>query len=288
LASAYEAWIAEQEGRLGQPDLAAYQQAGKAALQRCREALARIRDGLKLLGQDESAAEAFRFANRAMWLQRIHTIYALARRRGEDADLGKIDADAGNHSWHPFQLAFVLLNLPGLTRLDHKDRTGEAEALADLLWFPTGGGKTEAYLGLTAYTLAIRRLQGTIAGRSGEEGVAVLMRYTLRLLTLQQFQRATALICACEMIRREALAQGDQRWGTTPFRIGLWVGQRATPNWTEQSAEAIKLDHGQYRRGGTLGGSGSPAQLTTCPWCGAPIKPDQHIKVDSFGQGAGR
>src|SRR5205823_8719687 len=93
------------------------------------------------------------------------------------------------------------------------------DALADLLWFPTGGGKTEAYLGLSAYTMGLRRLQGTVEGRSGEDGVAVLMRYTLRLLTIQQFQRATALLCACESIRRDSLEHGDARWGRTPFRI---------------------------------------------------------------------
>ena len=111
----------------------------------------------------------------------------------------------------------------------HESRSSERgvgpEALADLLFFPTGGGKTEAYLGLSAYTMGLRRLQGTVAGRAGDEGMAVLMRYTLRLLTIQQFQRATALICACESIRRKALEHGDNRWGKTPFRIGLWVGR---------------------------------------------------------------
>src|SRR6185295_19618656 len=119
-------------------------------------------------------------------------------------------------------LAFLIINLPSLTKLDHPERCHETNAVADLLWFATGGGKTEAYLGLTAYTLALRRLQGEIEGRRGDHGIAVLMRYTLRLLTLQQFQRATALICACETIRREALLQGDLKWGGTPFRIGLW------------------------------------------------------------------
>src|SRR5213078_3098809 len=102
--------------------------------------------------------------------------------RDEAVDERGIDVPR-NRSWYPFQLAFILLNLPGITKLDHKDRTGEAEAVADLLCFPTGGGKTEAYLGLSAYTMGLRRLQGTVAGRSGEHGVAVLMRYTLRLLT---------------------------------------------------------------------------------------------------------
>src|SRR5205807_4765542 len=120
-----------------------------------------------------------------------------------------------NRSWRPFQLAFILLNLPALTDLHHPERGADAGAIADLLWFPTGGGKTEAYLGLTAYTLAMRRLQGTIAGRSGEDGVAVIMRYTLRLLTLQQFQRAATLICACELIRQE---DAQKTWGTTSFR----------------------------------------------------------------------
>ena len=98
-----------------------------------------------------------------------------------------------NRSWRPFQLAFVLLNLPALAEPTHPERSG-SEAPVDLLFFPTGGGKTEAYLGLTAFAIAIRRLQGVVDGRDGRDGVAVLMRYTLRLLTLQQFQRAAALL----------------------------------------------------------------------------------------------
>ena len=69
---------------------------------------------------------------------------------------------AENRSWRLFQMAFMLLNLPSLTDLHHPDRSHETDAVADLLWFATGGGKTEAYLGLTAYTLALRRLQGEI------------------------------------------------------------------------------------------------------------------------------
>jgi hypothetical protein len=128
-----------------------------------------------------------------------------------------------------------MLNLPSVTRLDHPDRSHETEAIADLLWFATGGGKTEAYLGLSAYTLALRRLQGEIEGRAGDHGIAVLMRYTLRLLTLQQFQRATALLCACEVIRRGDTA----KWGTVPFRLGLWVGikGRLAARWRPGSDE---------------------------------------------------
>ena len=151
------------------PDMALYQTPGQTALERCREALRRIEAGLTLLLEDENAAEAFRFANLAMWQQRVHTIISLKKRRDEPVDERAIDVPA-NRSWYPFQLAFILLNLPGITKLDHNDRSDAAEAVADLLWFPTGGGKTEAYLGLSAYTMGLRRLQGPVAGRSGRAG----------------------------------------------------------------------------------------------------------------------
>ncbi len=279
LVTAYAAWITDQAARVADPTarLAGYEDCAREALDTCRQALTRLRAGIALLDTDAQAAEAFRFANRAMWQQRIRTLTIEHARSGRASDAGAIDVPV-NRSWRLFQLAFILLNLPSLTDLQHPDRSDAPSAGADLLWFPTGGGKTEAYLGLTAYTLAIRRLQGTVEGRSGMDGVAVLMRYTLRLLTLQQFQRAAALICACEMIRRDARDQGDTRWGATPFRLGLWVGQRTTPNKTEQAAEAVKRDHGA--RGATVGGTGSPAQLTACPWCGAKIDPGRHIVVN--------
>ena len=133
-----------------------------------------------MLDKDETAAQAFQFMNQAMWLQRTHSIFAERVRRGDEKpDMGTIDIP-DNRSWYPFQLAFVLLNLAGITKFDHPERSESPDAVADLLWFPTGGGKTEAYLGLTAYTLGLRRLQGIIEGRSGENGIAVLMRYTLR------------------------------------------------------------------------------------------------------------
>lgn len=222
LPHAYAAWIDAQEARINNPaaELSGFAVEAKETLVRCREALARINAGITLLDANPQAAEAFRFANRAMWQQRVQTLAAETKRRGEERDIAEIDVPA-NRSWRLFQLAFVLLNLPALTDLRHPDRAEESTATADLLWFPTGGGKTEAYLGLTAYILAMRRLQETIEGRSGMDGVAVLMRYTLRLLTVQQFQRAAALICACEVIRREAAGRGDKRWGETPFRLGL-------------------------------------------------------------------
>ena len=286
LPAAYGEWIAARKVEAGDPNtgLTGYGSIPLDNLRRCERAMARIHEGIALVASDPRAEAAFRFMNQAMWQQRTHSLFADGVRRWGAADLSAMDVPA-NRSWRPFQIAFILINLPGLTQLDHPERALGAEATADLLWFPTGGGKTEAYLGLTAYTLAIRRLQGTVAGHNGEHGVAVLMRYTLRLLTLQQFQRAAALICACEAIRRAALADGDARWGKSPFRIGLWVGRKTTPNSTEDSSEAVKRSLGQYNPGSA---SGSPAQLTNCPWCGSPIDPGKDILVESFSAGRGR
>ena len=283
LTTAYTAWIDDLDNRLSPPlpDLLAYQPDAAAAIESCRKSLDRIREGISLLDSNPQAAQAFRFANRAMALQRIHTNFSQAVRRDEEPDLAQIDVPK-NRSWRPFQLAFVLLNLPGLVDPTHPDRSHPTSAKADLLWFPTGGGKTEAYLGVAAFTMAIRRLQGELGGLSGGAGVSVLMRYTLRLLTLQQFQRAAALICACEVIRRE----DETMWGPEPFRIGLWVGRRSTPNWTDEAAEAIKRFRNtaaDYR-----GAMGTPAQLTNCPWCGQPIRPGRDIEVDLYPQGSAR
>ena len=287
LVVAYRDWISREEARLQDPaeGLAEFGDAGQVAIAHCRQTLQRIEEGLKLLTKDSKACEAFLFMNRAMWMQRTHSIFSERIRRGEQVDFDKDVDEPKNRSWRPFQIAFILLNIPGVTRLDHPDRSTGPEALADLLFFPTGGGKTEAYLGLSAYTMGLRRLQGVVDGRVGDEGVAVLMRYTLRLLTIQQFQRATALICACEVIRRKAMEQGDSRWGRTPFRIGLWVGRKTTPNRTDEAAEAIKQLRGNEY---FSSGSGSPYQLTTCPWCGSAIEAGKHLAVDTYPHGAAR
>lgn len=284
LPTAYELWIEAQEKRLadGIDDLDAHRDAGERALKLARRALARVREGIDVLEEDETALAAFRFANEAMAHQRIRSKYAEARRRKQDVTLEGIDVEK-NRSWRVFQLGFLLLNVPALADVHHPDRSPDAEAMADLLWFPTGGGKTEAYLGVAAFTMGIRRLQGMVAGRSGRDGIAVLMRYTLRLLTIQQFQRASALICACEVLRRK----DPDKWGQTPFRIGLWVGHRTTPNTTDRSHEAIKQVHDTKGYMDSSGG-GSPVQLKHCPWCGTVIDPGKHITVETGSKGVGR
>ncbi len=265
----YGVWINEQQERVGTAPLSGYDEPARQAVSRCKTILARLREGIEVLARDDHALAAFGFANRAMAQQRIHTIYAAARRREAQTSLTEIDIPR-NRSWRPFQLAFVLLSLPALADPAHKDRTDLAQAAADLLWFPTGGGKTEAYLGVAAFTMGIRRLQGVVEGLDGRRGLAVIMRYTLRLLTLQQFQRATTLICAMELIRSE----NPKLWGETPFTIGLWVGNRVTPGTTKESLKAINdLRDRQFA-------ASSPAQLTSCPWCGSEIASGRDITVD--------
>lgn len=280
LTKDYAAWIDEQRARVG-VDVLGYDVQARQAMERCQEIQTRLQQGIDTLKSDEKALAAFRFANRAMATQRVRSQYALEVRRGKNVTVEQFDV-LKNRSWRPFQLAFLLLSIPSLADPTHPDRVQPIEAYADLLWFPTGGGKTEAYLGVAAFTMAIRRMQGKLGGYDGSRGLAVIMRYTLRLLTLQQFQRATALICAMEILRREALAKGDESLGTEPFTIGLWVGNKVTPGTTEDSHRAIEdiRNPGKYNAG-----AASPAQLTSCPWCGSEVAPGRDVEVD---KGRGR
>lgn len=277
LTNDYRSWINEQHGRIGD-DVTGYDSEALEALERCNAIHARLQQGVKTLEENDQALAAFRNANLAMASQRIHSLFALSQRRNKSTPLDEFDIRK-NRSWRPFQLAFMLLSITSIADPTHTDRTKPIEAYADLLWFPTGGGKTEAYLGVAAFTMFIRRLQGNLGGYDSSRGLAVVMRYTLRLLTLQQFQRATALICAMEVLRRNSLASGDTSLGKEPFTIGLWVGNKVTPGTTEDSHRAIQdvRDPDKWDAG-----SSSPAQLTSCPWCGGEIAPGRDIEVNKL------
>jgi Lhr-like helicase len=273
IADGYQAWIGAQHQQLpGLPTQ--FQAVARTQLARCQSACDRIRAGIVLLAMNADARLSFCFANKAMAMQ--------ASWRGKRVQ------------WRPFQLAFQLLNLPALTDESHPERE-----VCDLLWFPTGGGKTEAYLGLAAFALGFRRLR---ALRSGQPqvgaGTAVLSRYTLRLLTVQQFRRALALITACELLRvtRSPGAVGwrpkacsdltPNLWGTTRFSVGLWVGGSVTPN-NLQNIE-FKNRTGQFETiNGAISilegavGEGEPAQVLNCPRCEAILA----IPTEGFQRG---
>jgi hypothetical protein len=262
LIAAYKTWIDErrQEAEELQPE--AYRPVARDHVHAAERSLARMRSGLDLLEADEAAFQAFKFANRAMSMQLEMTLKVRALRRNQQPPK-EIE-----RKWRPFQIAFILQTLKGLV-----DPLSDERDTVDLLWFPTGGGKTEAYLGLTGFVLAYRRLTSGRGGFDYSAGTAVLMRYTLRLLTIQQFQRATALICACEVLR----SQDPERWGSVTFAIGLWVGGSVTPNTFADSKAGL-----QRLKNGEILYEGSPYQLLYCPWCGHDLTPGDYLSDDDL------
>ena len=206
LVTGYRAWIYEQDA--GLTDLTGERrETAEELVFHARAAANRMERGIRVLSQDADALDAFRVANRAV-------ASALSRRLARE---GVTDPPR----WRTFQIAFLLLNLSGLAAPANPERE-----FVDLLFFPTGGGKTEAYLGLAAFAMVLRRLRHPEDGGRAGAGVSVVMRYTLRLLTLDQLGRAAGLVCALELERRKDTA----RYGTWPFEIGLWVGKAGTPN----------------------------------------------------------
>lgn len=281
LTDQYALWIETEAAKIDDPaemiETSRDKEAALRAIEGCQQSLSTLQEGIDLVCTDPVAYEAFCFTNRVMHTQRMRALYAAVKRQDEESSLKFEDfSTKESPSWRMFQLAFILSALPSLTQLDHPERVASDDPfggpVAELLWFSTGGGKTEAYLGLTAYTLAMRRLQGSVAGYDGENGVAVLMRYTLRLLTLQQFQRATTMICACEAERRS----NPEKWGRTPFRIGLWVGSASTPNSISDAVELLEAE--RVNKG--AGGKGTLKQVTACPWCGSKIELGRDVEVD--------
>lgn len=226
-------------------------------VQEASRALERMREGIALLESSERVREAFKMANRAM-----HVAAKQADSTREDSRY----KSGKEPEWRPFQLAFLLLNLASIADPDHRDRR-----VADLIYFPTGGGKTEAYLGLIAFTLVLRRIDGRERADEGR-GVAVILRYTLRLLTLDQLGRAATLMCALEELRRKS----PKRLGNQRFAIGLWVGKAATANHLKEVHAALN----DY----TPGAADSPFPLTSCPWCGADVKIHNIKLVDDAGK----
>lgn len=245
MVTEYRRWIEEQAALVpASPD--SRRVTGEELIQNARVAADRMAHGIELLN-DPACLDAFRLANKAM--------AASARRRL--ASIKGKPPESIAPAWYPFQLAFLLMNMRGIVKPESNDRM-----VVDLLFFPTGGGKTEAYLGLAAFTLVLRRLRNP--GIDGA-GVSVLMRYTLRLLTLDQLSRAATLICALELER-----EANERLGDWPFEIGLWVGRAATPNQmgskdrdSEYTARRKTRDFKNDDR------KPSPIPLEECPWCGS-------------------
>ena len=247
LVEGYRTWIEEQASTIA--DLANGKATAQQLLTFAQFAATRMERGINVLASDPNALDAFKVANRAV-------ARALEQRLG-----------IADPSWRAFQLAFILLNIPGLSNPKDKQRE-----IVDLLFFPTGGGKTEAYLGLAAFAMVLRRLHHPAERGHAAGGVSVIMRYTLRLLTLDQLARAAGLVCALELERLE----DESHYGSWPFEIGLWVGMAATPNRMGYKGDSRKGTArsrvSQFKRDPQ--NNPSPVPLEECPWCRQKFEPD--------------
>jgi hypothetical protein len=273
IVSEYEAWITVQRSRI--PGLSArLRETAEGHMEQCAEAARRMRDGLLLLASNPQVRRAFQLANLAMVTQQVRsrreartaafdhdTSMLLFTEPYETLDLNSERA-RGSH-WRAFQIAFILASLQSTVDAGNIDRE-----CVELIWFPTGGGKTEAYLGLAAFSIFLRRLRNP-----EDTGVQTLMRYTLRLLTAQQFQRASRLICAMEYVRRQHAGE----LGEAEISAGIWLGGSTTPNTREEARSVLRsLQNGD--------GEQNKFVLDRCPWCGAEMGP---VNL-ATGRGRGR
>lgn len=273
LSKLYKEWIDKQADSAKFID-AKYRQIASEHLDACRKCLYRIDEGIKLLQENTDVRRAFELANQSMLLQQIASKNLKKRALRwngdevfpEDFDNREqnpyqiLQSNSFHHvgTWRAFQIAFLLMSIEGLVN----EKECEERELVDLIWFPTGGGKTEAYLAVAAFYMFYQRLK--MVGDKDEprrDGTNVFMRYTLRMLTTQQFQRAASLICAMEFIRcqGEQSALGDKR-----FSLGLWIGGDGAPNSCKEAITKLN----RFKRGDL---EGNPLVLTECPWCRSEI-----------------
>lgn len=304
----YELWITEKEVEINNENGLARKEKVLLTkqLKACRNDYLRLKRNIDLLKRDPRAMAAFRIMNTAMFMQLHHTKGIEKAKKQNDISFVGIGNDVeyyktticieGDYKWRSFQLAFILMTVDAFVRPDKhdaiiKDIFGsgwpERNEIADLVWFPTGGGKTEAYLGIIAFTIAYRRFTKAANGT----GTTVLMRYTLRLLTLQQFQRATILICALEVIRKERFPISHNcSFGDERITIGLFVGSGSLPNkWKggEKSMESEfkKIANSIENEKEVL----TSIPFTECPWCGEALFTNEELNNVShkFGDNYG-
>lgn len=263
----YENWITNLD--IQHPDIPPRLHSAKGRiLDRLYTALKRMKSGVNCLQENDLAWKAFRLANYAMLIQMKHSSKELAgeRKTRNQANVNGLNYFELEYKWRPFQLAFQLLTIESV--LNEKS---EFRDLVDLIWFPTGGGKTEAYLTLAALEIFHRRLK---FGKKGA-GTAVITRYTLRLLTSQQFQRSSRLIAACEYLRRKH----PKELGSEAITIGFWAGKETSPNDYNTALEKL----------GKIKEASSPIQqnvfqIDACPWCGTELLPSHNSENDDdFG-----
>ena len=292
LVDLYKSWVVDLEKTASLLDTK-YISAASKNIAECRRAYERMYAGIKTLKENETAYKAFLLANRAMFMQRVHITMQSdmakksADRYPEDEEISdwlrNVDyykEDDAGCRWRPFQIAFLLMDINSIVYDESPERN-----IVDLIWFPTGGGKTEAYLGLTAFAIFYRRLTHS----KEAAGTTVIMRYTLRLLAAQQFTRAATLICACEYIRQQCEKKHRKypiySLGKESISIGLWIGGTHIPNRNEGKNSASyhleklkNVSKHYYVRSEKE--RHNKFQVLKCPWCGTKmVKDDRNNKL---------
>ncbi|MCD8040683.1 MAG: hypothetical protein LUF82_04115 [Clostridia bacterium] len=283
LCDDYRDWISKEKSKFGNIKEEKYKDTALTQITLCNECLKRMLTGVDLLKTNSKVWQAFSLANRAMLMQQLHYKLPLTEYESYDSKtlsfklkneiiMPDIDNEETWYNrekniygrWRPFQIAFILLNLYSIYDTNSSERD-----IVDLIWFPTGGGKTEAYLGLTAFSIFMRRIKNP-----NDLGTTVIMRYTLRLLTAQQYERAASLICAIEKIRSE----NEELLGKERITIGLWVGDSLTKNRSTDVIKKIK----DIRAGKV---NENVSVILKCPWCGASmetLKTDKTAKTPGY------
>ena len=263
LINQYEKWLSDEKKYGQNLKNSIFKNASSRNIKHCYNILERIKEGLKILKTDKDIQEAFLLMNKAMYMQQVHYLIKPSE-YVDDIDYEKFLNKTKRGNWRPFQICFILLNIKGVFDPSSKDRE-----IVDLIWFPTGGGKTEAYLGLSSLVIFYRKIKF-----KDSNGTAVLMRYTLRLLTTQQFQRAASLICACEKIRRN----NSKKLGDIEISIGLWVGGDVTPNNIKSAEHSLNVLHeyADYEEDSVA----NKFIILKCPWCNTKMSPNQY-KINS-------
>lgn len=266
IADAYLNWINDESGNANGNEY------GEKNILKCKEIHRRIEKGIELLSQNDNAYKAFQLANTAIYIQMFQSEWHFNKKDGfevferngnlqlnfNDYATTNFPNGKGEPSWRPFQLAFILQCIPSFVEANSTDKD-----LVDLLYFPTGGGKTEAYLAVSAFLIFWRRFSFP----TQYDGVNIIIRYTLRLLSAQQFERATKLILACEFIR-----QNQKGLGSEKISIGFWIGNATIPNSIERAKDRYKFLLKKLNDPNFDGKKAiNPFQLTNCQWCNSKI-----------------
>ncbi|KAA3596707.1 MAG: helicase [Calditrichaeota bacterium] len=274
--SKYEDWINEQsiqKEKLESSD----KETASVIIGKQKENLHRLESNIELLEKNEEAFQTFQLSNLAMFIQLfISNDKDFAKEEKDLIDLKEeVEYDDLNYflnfnfeakseskepKYRPFQLAFLLLNIDGIVNKESKSR----KEIVDLIWFPTGGGKTEAYFAVTAFTIIWRRL----TNETKFDGISVIMRYTLRLLTAQQFERASRLIAVLDFLRQQE--EFKKILKDKQISIGLWIGQSSTPNTLKVAFKSIDEIDKECKPTGNPR-SKNKFQISSCPWCGTKI-----------------